>query len=200
MIKGSANIVVFISHNKQDKSFAREIGLFLVAENISVWFDEWEIGIGDSITEKVNKGLEACTHLIILWSKSASESEWVRKEVFSTIATALLNKTPKIIPVRLDDTPLPTLLSDLKYHRYRKESKIDQKEIVSAVSGNQPSQKYIKAVVKKFHELVEDEYGEPILCPSCGHEKLVRKLITDWNHGDDVAEISCPSCGWRTYL
>lgn len=60
---------VFISHNKADKSIAREIGLFLTSENINVWFDEWNISAGESITEQVNLGLHDCTHFIILWSK-----------------------------------------------------------------------------------------------------------------------------------
>ena len=36
---------VFISHNKLDKDVARELSLFIISENINVWFDEWEISV-----------------------------------------------------------------------------------------------------------------------------------------------------------
>lgn len=67
--------LVFISHNKADKDVAREIALFLAAENINVWFDEWEISAGDSIIEQISTGLRGCTHFIILWLKNASKSK-----------------------------------------------------------------------------------------------------------------------------
>ena len=57
---------VFISHTGTDKDIAREIGLFLTSENINVWFDEWGIRIGESITEEINNGLAVCTHFIII--------------------------------------------------------------------------------------------------------------------------------------
>ena len=34
-----------------------KIGLFLVAESVDVWFDEWDIGLGDSIPEKIEEGI-----------------------------------------------------------------------------------------------------------------------------------------------
>lgn len=72
--------LIFISYNKADKDVAREIALFLAAENINVWFDEWEIPAGDSIIEQIDTELRGCTHFIILWSKNASKSNWVRRE------------------------------------------------------------------------------------------------------------------------
>ena len=57
---------VFISHNKADKNQAREIAMFLAAENINVWFDEWDISPGDSITEEISNGLCKCSHMIMI--------------------------------------------------------------------------------------------------------------------------------------
>lgn len=67
---------VFLSHNKKDKQAAREIAMFLAAEEVSVWFDEWEISAGDSIVGKIDEALSDTTHMLILWSKNASTSNW----------------------------------------------------------------------------------------------------------------------------
>lgn len=108
------NPLVFISHNKDDKEIAREIGLFLVSESIGVWYDEWVISAGDSITEQINGGLSDCTHFIILWSHNSSKSNWVRRELSSTISASISSSgRPKIIPLVLDQTPLPALLNDI---------------------------------------------------------------------------------------
>ncbi len=106
---------IFISHNKKDKDIAREIALFLVAENINVWFDEWEISAGDSIIEEIEAGLMRASHFIIIWSKNASSSNWVRKELATILKKAIETKVPKVIPIILDDTSLPSLINDLKY-------------------------------------------------------------------------------------
>src|SRR5437867_13240136 len=108
----------FLSHNSSDKEVAREIAMFLAAENITVWFDEWQISAGDSIVAKIEEGLKDCSHFVILWSQNASTSSWVRRELRSVLARAIETGVPKVIPVRLDATPLPELLADLRYIRF----------------------------------------------------------------------------------
>jgi len=89
------NSRVFISHNKKDKEVATQIAVFLSSENISTWFDEWEISAGDSIIDEIESGLKSCTHFIILWSKNAVTSKWVREELKSVLTEAIEKKNHK---------------------------------------------------------------------------------------------------------
>src|ERR1017187_7399296 len=57
---------VFISHTSSDKSFVRRLAEELRTYNFRVWYDEWEVGIGDSIVEKVFEGLAASDALIVV--------------------------------------------------------------------------------------------------------------------------------------
>ena len=191
--------LVFISYNKVDKDVASEIALFLAAENISVWFDEWEISAGDSIVQEINAGLHGCTHLVILWSKNASTSNWVRRELQSTLAKATQTGSPRILPILLDNTPLPGLLSDICYIRYHDGTEEDRREIVSAVTGQSPSGNFIRAIVKKFHEVIrKPDYSGDVYdfaaCPSCGSERL--KYTTHSRGNWATTSVECQECGW----
>ncbi len=200
----------FLSHNKKDKEIAREIAMFLVAEDVNVWFDEWEVSAGDSIVGKIDDGLKDCSHFIILWSANASTSSWVRKELRVALAKAIESGAPRVIPVRLDSTPVPALLADLRYVRYRGGKEDDRREIVQAVTSHGPSASFIRAIVRKYWEVVrnsdkKDTFGLAA-CPTCGSEKI--EPYTDWwvdvgggpdgpeYSGYEIPSICCLECGW----
>lgn len=192
---------IFISHNKKDKDIAREIALFLVAENINVWFDEWEISAGDSIIEEIEAGLTRASHFIIIWSKNASSSNWVRKELAVTLKKAIETKTPKIIPITLDDTPLPDLINDLKYVRYQNGSEKDRDEIIKSVTGHAPSVNLIKAIVKKYHEVIHDP-DDPLgiaVCPKCGSPDLKKMMYTDYERDENYYIAECTKCNYTDW-
>jgi len=191
---------VFISHNKKDSEIAREIALFLAAEDISVWFDEWIISAGDSIIEGINSGLSGCTHFIIIWSKNAAKSNWVKKELESVLAKAIKEKSPRIVPIKIDETNLPPLLLNVKYIKYNDGSESDREYIVETISGSKPSQNFIKAVVKKYNELIYEYHSEDPLpfkaCPQCGSNNLYRYSTTDYQQDRAYYYIKCKKCGW----
>ena len=196
-------INVFISHNKKDKEVAREIALFLVAEDISVWFDEWEVTAGDSIIDEINTGLSGCSHFIILWSINSAKSNWVKKELDSTLSQAIQSGVPRIIPVLIDNTKLPKLLNDLKYIRYKNGSEKDREAVITAIKGLKPSQNLIKAIVKKYNELIyvsDTENPLPFTaCPLCGSKKLQRSSAVDYQHDEVYYMIKCEDCGWSDW-
>ena len=49
---------VFLSHSNKDSETVRRIADDLVAADIDVWLDAWEIVAGDSIVQKIQEGLE----------------------------------------------------------------------------------------------------------------------------------------------
>lgn len=195
---------VFISYNKKDNEIAREIALFLTAEDISVWFDEWEISAGDSIIEEINSGLSGCTHFIIIWSKNSAKSNWVKKELEVILSKAIKDRFPRIVPVRIDKEPLPPLLLNIKYIRYNDGSEKDRENIVDSISGLKPSQNLTKAIVKKYDELIYDDTntGDPLpfkACPQCGSDKLHRSSATDYQRDEVYYSIKCKDCGWSDW-
>ncbi len=192
---------IFISHNKKDKDIAREIALFLVAENINVWFDEWEISAGDSIIEEIEAGLMRASHFIIIWSKNASSSNWVRKELATILKKAIETKVPKVIPIILDDTSLPSLINDLKYIRYHDGDENDRNEIIKNITGHAPSLNLIKAIVKKYHEVIHDP-NDPLgvaVCPKCGSPELKKGMYTDYDRDENYYIVECTKCNYMDW-
>jgi hypothetical protein len=194
---------VFMSHNKADNNIAREISIFLVAEGVSVWFDEWKILAGDSIVEEINTGLANCTHFIILWSVNASKSNWVSRELNSTLANAIDTNSTRVIPILLDNTPLPPLLSDFYYLRYTRDSETDRREIINAVTGHPPSNNLIEAIVKKYKEVIYDSSREgpfsEVACPECGSTKLEYGNVTDYKGDVEYYITKCQNCDWSDW-
>ena len=197
------NLLVFISHNKADKDTARQIGMSLVAEEIKVWFDEWEISAGDSIVEQINTGLKGCTHFIVIWSKNSAKSNWVRRELNSTLNRAIQSGAPKLIPIILDETPIPELLAGIQYIKYEEGSKTNRGDIIRTVIGREPTSNFIKAVVNKYNETIYEENSiDPLpfkACPNCGSDRFERSSFTDYS-GDEVYYlIKCKECGWNDW-
>jgi len=52
-----------------------------MALGIDVWFDQWEIGIGDSLRRKMESGLSNCTHFLVLLTPQSVGKPWVETEI-----------------------------------------------------------------------------------------------------------------------
>jgi hypothetical protein len=106
---------VFVCHASEDKAKARSLARSLKTLGTDVWLDEWEIRAGDSIVQKINEALSKVTHLIVLLSKTSCAKPWVAREWSSALMRQLADNSIAVLPVRLDDHPLPPILADLRY-------------------------------------------------------------------------------------
>ena len=71
---------VFISYARNDSLLAEELAIILKNENIKVRLAKNDVDIGSDIKESINTALEKANSIIILISKYAFNSNWVRKE------------------------------------------------------------------------------------------------------------------------
>jgi len=98
-----------------------------------VWFDQWQIAVGDSIVEKINSGLESSSHLAILLSRNSVAKPWVAKEMSVALMRSLADRSIWVLPVRLDDAPVPAILADIRYADCRVDFEKGFNEMLSAV-------------------------------------------------------------------
>ena len=62
---------MFISHASEDKdSVVRPLALALKNKGINVWYDEFELKIGDSLRRKIDQGLSKSKFGIVVISRS----------------------------------------------------------------------------------------------------------------------------------
>lgn len=106
---------VFVCHASEDKPTARLLAVRLKEIGSDVWFDEWEIQIGDSIVQKINEALGQVSHLVVLLSQHSVEKPWVKREMSAALMQQLSQNEIRLLPVRLDDCEVPPIISDLKY-------------------------------------------------------------------------------------
>ena len=71
---------VFISYSSEDGPWAEAIHERLEADGFSTFWDETGIRAGEDWEQKILKNLTASQHLVVLLSKEAAASDWVRRE------------------------------------------------------------------------------------------------------------------------
>lgn len=110
---------VFLSHSSKDKPAVRALAERLRAAGLKVWFDAWEIKLGDSIFAKVEHGLENSRKLLLCMSANAFESDWATLEHQTVRFRDPLNRDRSFIPLKLDDAPPKGTLRSFLYLDWR---------------------------------------------------------------------------------
>lgn len=110
---------VFISHSSEDKEFVRSLSNDLDNLGITVWFDEWELSVGDSIIDKIFEGLGASDILIIVLSPSSVVSRWVKEELNVANMRRISDGDVRVLPVLYKDCEIPLALKHIKYADFR---------------------------------------------------------------------------------
>ncbi|HUW94621.1 MAG TPA: toll/interleukin-1 receptor domain-containing protein [Anaerolineae bacterium] len=110
---------VFITYNHKDKEFAERLALELVRRDIKVWKDSWRIGVGDSLVQKIQQGLEDVRFFCVIFSRNSLQSEWVKRELTAALLREIEDRKAMILPVVIDDSKLPLFVRDKFYADFR---------------------------------------------------------------------------------
>lgn len=74
-------IQLFISHASEDKAaFVRPLAETLKL-HFGVWYDEYELTLGDSLLRKINAGLTSCDYGVVVLSPSFFQKKWPQAEL-----------------------------------------------------------------------------------------------------------------------
>lgn len=116
---------IFLSHTSTDKPFVRKLAADLRNNGHTVWIDEAEINIGDSLIGKIREGLDSVDYVAAVLSKASIKSEWVKKEL--EIASNKEIKQQKIIvlPLIVENVEMPGFLEGKLYGDFSDETKYD---------------------------------------------------------------------------
>jgi TIR domain len=90
---------LFISHATEDKEdLAVPLIESLERAGMTVWFDTYELKIGDSIREKIDAGLGACQYGVVILSPNFFAKQWTKRELNALFALEEDGR-PRILPV-----------------------------------------------------------------------------------------------------
>jgi hypothetical protein len=113
-------MTVFISYSRKDQTFVDKLSIDLLNHNVKVWRDEYKLSAGDSLTERIGKGIDQASFLCIVLSDSALASNWVQKEVTAGLLREQKNSGFTIAPLLLENVPVPEELADYMWIDFTK--------------------------------------------------------------------------------
>jgi len=124
---------VFISHSSKNRKVAGRLCDDLRRQKIEVWLDRDKLHSGDPLIDDLQIAITESTHFLLLWSKPASESRYVKAEW-----QAAYDLEKVIISCLLDRTPLPLFLRRLKFCNLRGSYIRGWREIVGTLQAESP--------------------------------------------------------------
>lgn len=90
---------VFISHASEDKEdVVRPLAVALQSSGLSVWYDEFELRIGDSLRRKIDKGLSSSRFGVVVLSKNFFGKGWPEYEL-DGLVTRAVSKEQILLPI-----------------------------------------------------------------------------------------------------
>jgi len=96
---GARKYDVFISHASEDKDeLVRPLAAALVDEGLQVWYDEFELKIGDSLRRKIDKGLANSRVGLVVLSPAFIDKGWTNYEL-DGIVTRTVSGEQILLPI-----------------------------------------------------------------------------------------------------
>jgi len=106
---------IFLSHSSRDKEFVSRLASDLVNRGFPVWFDSWEMEMGDSLYSKIYEGIDSSSALILVMSKNAVKSDWVEKELHGALLKEEELKNRFLLPIKPEECKVPFSIRDRIY-------------------------------------------------------------------------------------
>jgi len=106
-LSGNPRKSVFLSYARTDQAQASKLALALESAGLAVWWDGLIEG-GAAFAKSIETELDQCDAVIVLWSKSSAESDWVLDEASQG------RDLRKLVPVSIDGSLPP--LGFRQYH------------------------------------------------------------------------------------
>ncbi len=146
---------VFLSYAMGDRLVARRLAEGLRAAGLRVWFDEWELAVGDSIVPRIEQAVATSDLLLVLLSPRSVESKWVQMELSSFLARELKDRAITLIPALIEDCEIPPVLADRQYLDLRKDFDKGLERLISQLRAV-PDIDFSKLDGRSFEKLVGD--------------------------------------------
>jgi hypothetical protein len=104
----------FLSYSHKDWEFADRFVKGLREQGHTVWRDDDNIMIGESVRRSIESGMASSRFTIVLVSRSSVQSEWCQKELDMALADETSSNV-RVLPIVIDDCEVPGILRGKRY-------------------------------------------------------------------------------------
>jgi hypothetical protein len=105
---------VFLSYPSEKRDTVDRLANAIIGAGHEVWLDRLQIRIGDSIVERVQRGLYDSPYLV-LCCFDIGLTPWMDREWMSTLARQLSGVDVHILPARFQGGTPPPILCDILF-------------------------------------------------------------------------------------
>lgn len=110
---------IFLSHSHKDREFVQRLAADLRRCGVTVWVDQAELKVGDHFEDTLQKAVAEQDFLGVVLSRNSAASSWVKQEIELALRDEAGGRRSKVLPILIDDYPLPTALSKKVYADFR---------------------------------------------------------------------------------
>ncbi|MBQ8093717.1 MAG: DUF1883 domain-containing protein [Clostridia bacterium] len=130
---------VFISHASEDKdAVVRPLAVALREKGVSVWYDEFELKIGDSLRRKIDQGLSKSRFGIVVISRSFIKKGWTNYEL-DGLMTKAISGQQVLLPI---------------WHDITKQEVIDYSPSLADKVARNTSQETVEEIASEIAEMI----------------------------------------------
>lgn len=91
---------VFICHASEDKQeFVEPLSNALIEAGLNVWYDRFELKLGDSLRRKIDQGLSSSRYGVVVLSKAFFNKEWPQDELDALVGKENEERRKVILPI-----------------------------------------------------------------------------------------------------
>jgi hypothetical protein len=119
--KRTAKPEIFLSHSSRDKTAAHRLAKTLNFCALDVWLDDWEIEVGQSLTDEVAKAMDASRFIAILITENYNKTVWTKTEYKKALAREQKEQRTVMLPLIIGEAEIPDFLEDKLYIDLRTE-------------------------------------------------------------------------------
>lgn len=180
----------FISHASEDKeTFVRELTNYLMLNGALVFYDEYSIKLGDSLTESINKGISNSSHAILVLSKFFFEKGWTNAELQSLFNKSIREDFKLLIIYHgvnhSDVAQRYPLLADIKGINSSVGKERISEELFNAIGKNQELAYITTHEIKFTKERIKEGFSTSMYVgfPNF-HNQSFEKVLFEMGHKD----------------
>ena len=113
--KRTAKPDIFISHSSRDKAAAIQLAKVLNFCALDVWLDDWELDVGQSLTEEIAKAMDDSRYIAILITKNYNTSVWTKTEYKKALSREQKESRTVMLPLIVGEAQIPDFIEDKVY-------------------------------------------------------------------------------------
>lgn len=133
--KRTAKPDIFISHSSRDKAAAVRLAKTLNYCAIDVWLDDWELEVGQSLTDEIAKAMDEARYIAILITENYNQTVWTKTEYKKALARELKEQRAVMLPLIVGKANIPEFLEDKVYIDLRDEYFCGIVKLVGMIHG-----------------------------------------------------------------